>query len=1330
MNYNIFSTTLFDAWTTYITKPIAVASIFIACMFLAQQSEAQCLSVVNPNGSGLSQYTANIGTNCQITIKPSDLATVNSVATCSAATAADKFTIDIFNAAGTSVDYDAETALPFSTTSTFNFSAVPTTALIGQTRLVKVTYWKASGATFSSAGSALGLVTFKDNAPPTFVCPADKTIECYDDTSKIFTGGLSLLADCAGSAGIRTSHKTKLQGVNFCSDPTFIIYKRTFYAADAANNVDSCMQTISIKKGVLADVTFPTALELATTYPTCNFTDLRPNTLNSTAKFKTIDVLFGGPNPAQKDYCNLIILFADAAPTFGCGISSSRVRTWSVTDLCATGGAPFISTAAQTISIVDKQKPTLQLVNGGNPITIQTSGTTSCSASAALPPIAASDCSGLTYKITGPNGLTINNNGSIAPILLAASATPYPFTYTVTDACGNVNDLAVNVIIKDNTAPVAVCAQGVNISLSNFGDALRYAPLFNENSTDGCGVSSFKVRRIAPAGQSFADFVSFSCTDIGAASIMVELQVTDAFGNTNTCMSTVAVFDKLAPTVTAPANVTVQCTANLSNLSNYGTATIYDNCGFNAGQPSYTEDKTNISNCGTGFITRTWTATDKQGYTSSAVQRITVINSNPFNPNPLIAGNPDKINWPASITALSSVVGCKTPAYFSLALGGEPTFTTANSCNLIAKSYTDDVFQVNPNAGCFKIMRKWKVIDWCQNMANPAAGIWEYTQVLTMMDDVPPFFGPGADPVDVTFSTSGTTCAASIKLTVPKATDDCSGTPTVLMESNLPGFNPNNPTAAFSVPLVNKVTGDEYFINYKIIDACGNSALKSTKVFIKDLVKPSPVAIQGFATTVNPSSKNVIIYVANINNGSYDYCTPTPSLTYAFDENFTKTELIYTCDSLGIRKIKLWVKDLAGNKDFTVTYIDVQNNMGACTGIQMASIAGAIQTEKGDKVENVSVEVTASSSIYTFKPFMTGNNGTFSFPNMATNGLYSVKPKKDDDALNGVSTYDLVLMSKHILNQQPLTTPYKLIAADVNKNGKITTSDMVELRKLILHINTNLSNNTSWRFIDKTYNFPNPANPWSAAFPELTSFNNIPVGAQADFVGVKIGDLNGTAQANSTQPNGINDRSRRTWYISADDRSVKRNEETTLVFNGDTGMEGFQFTLQYDKSALSFVNAEGIDFALLEDGILTMSSIENKPFTVTFKAITSNRLSQTIQFNDSVIAAEAYNSENDETANVALVFNNVLPIVNVFELHQNKPNPFRGATTVSFTLPEDSKAKLTIYDMAGRTLATVEGDYKRGFNEMIINDLTITGVLFYRLDTPNNTGTKKMIVLQ
>ncbi|MBK7937144.1 MAG: hypothetical protein IPJ82_08605 [Lewinellaceae bacterium] len=96
-------------------------------------------------------------------------------------------------------------------------------------------------------------------------------------------------------------------------------------------------------------------------------------------------------------------------------------------------------------------------------------------------------------------------------------------------------------------------------------------------------------------------------------------------------------------------------------------------------------------------------------------------------------------------------------------------------------------------------------------------------------------------------------------------------------------------------------------------------------------------------------------------------------------------------------------------------------------------------------------------------------------------------PTKDDNPLNGVSTYDLVLISKHILGLEPLNSPYKMIAADANKSNSITTFDIVEIRKLILGIYNELPNNTSWRFVDKDYVFPQPTNPFATTFPETKS---------------------------------------------------------------------------------------------------------------------------------------------------------------------------------------------------------------------------------------------------
>ncbi len=57
-------------------------------------------------------------------------------------------------------------------------------------------------------------------------------------------------------------------------------------------------------------------------------------------------------------------------------------------------------------------------------------------------------------------------------------------------------------------------------------------------------------------------------------------------------------------------------------------------------------------------------------------------------------------------------------------------------------------------------------------------------------------------------------------------------------------------------------------------------------------------------------------------------------------------------------------------------------------------------------------------------------------------------------AINGVSTFDLVLVQRHILGITPFTTAQQYLAADANRSGTITGIDLVEIRKIILFINT------------------------------------------------------------------------------------------------------------------------------------------------------------------------------------------------------------------------------------------------------------------------------------
>ena len=67
----------------------------------------------------------------------------------------------------------------------------------------------------------------------------------------------------------------------------------------------------------------------------------------------------------------------------------------------------------------------------------------------------------------------------------------------------------------------------------------------------------------------------------------------------------------------------------------------------------------------------------------------------------------------------------------------------------------------------------------------------------------------------------------------------------------------------------------------------------------------------------------------------------------------------------------------------------------------------------------------------------------------------------------------------------------------------------MELRQLILGINSDFQNNDSWRFVEANYDFgPDVSTTLTQPFPEIVAINNLTANTQANFTGVKIGDIN------------------------------------------------------------------------------------------------------------------------------------------------------------------------------------------------------------------------------
>jgi len=189
--------------------------------------------------------------------------------------------------------------------------------------------------------------------------------------------------------------------------------------------------------------------------------------------------------------------------------------------------------------------------------------------------------------------------------------------------------------------------------------------------------------------------------------------------------------------------------------------------------------------------------------------------------------------------------------------------------------------------------------------------------------------------------------------------------------------------------------------------------------------------------------------------------------------------------------------------------------------------------------------------------------------------------------------------------------------------------------------------------------------------------------------------------------------------------------------------------LNFDKTAVEFVDfqagalrsltSDNFGFAKLNEGVITSSwngqdattvADDEVLFSLTFKAKRSADLSSSLDLSSNYTAAEAYNADAD-LLDLALEFNGTTAEASEFALFQNQPNPFKNETVIGFELPEAANATITIYDVAGRTLKLIEGEFAKGFNQVTVNrgDLNGTGVLYYQLDTPNNSATKKMILV-
>jgi len=98
---------------------------------------------------------------------------------------------------------------------------------------------------------------------------------------------------------------------------------------------------------------------------------------------------------------------------------------------------------------------------------------------------------------------------------------------------------------------------------------------------------------------------------------------------------------------------------------------------------------------------------------------------------------------------------------------------------------------------------------------------------------------------------------------------------------------------------------------------------------------------------------------------------------------------------------------------------------------------------------------------------------------------------------------------------------------------------------------------------------------------------------------------------------------------------------------------------------------------------------------------------------------------------------NDLPETGSIQLHQNTPNPFNPTTTISFSIPNESKVDLSIYNIKGQKIKQLISDQLSAGQHSVVwngkddNGKSVSsGIYFYKLKTANFEKTKKMILMK
>jgi sarcosine oxidase delta subunit len=1096
--------------------------------------------------------------------------------------------------------------------------------------------WTATDACSRALAAVSRTITVSPAALPTMTAPANITVDCgaIPTSSTIaYTNGLA--AGCLLSGNSNGSTFTPTPGV--CGGTV----TETWTATDACSRALAAVsRTITVSPAALPTMTAPANITVDCGAIPASSTIAYTNGLAAGC------LLSGNSNGST------------FTPLPGaCG--GTVTETWTATDACSRA----LAAVSRTITVSPAALPTM---------TAPANITVACGA------IPASSTIAYTNGLSTGCLLSGNSNGSTFSPTPNECGGTVTETWTATDACSRAL-AAVSRTITVSPAALPTMTAPANITVACGGIPASSTIAYSNGLGAGCLLSGNSN------GSTFTP-----TPGVCGGTVTETWTATDACSRALAPVSrTITVSPAALPTMTAPANITVDCGAIPASNTIAYTNGLGAGCLLSGNSNGSTFTPT-PGVCG-GTVTETWTATDACSRALAAVSRTITVS-------------------PAALPTMTA------PANITVACGGIPASSTIAYTNglsagcLLSGNSNGSSFTPTPGVCGGTVTETWTASDACSRALAPVS------RTITV--------SPAPQAAFDAVSNTSVLCTAAPPVGSMLSYDNGQMGACQIKGAVL-GVISGTYTNCSSV----------FTESWTVTDACGRTSTQSRNISVSavplTIICPADEIQSGCQTEGQIGAafnawRNSFSPVGGCGTTATDLSALTPPPTGgSLTVTYTASDIcgqVQTC-----------------TKSFSVT---------TCIGISGKIFWEGTRLTTMTGVNGVTVNLSGDDT----GSNVTGLPGTYLLsPTMGTNFMITpVKNRPMPHAINGLTAADASRIQKHLLGFL-ITDVYKLIAADANKSNSITVDDAYLIQNALLGnpmAQSWFANNT-WRFVPKAYVFPNLGNPWG--FPEKININTMtdPLGNN-DFIGMKVGDVNSSANpVNAPNEQGPE----LVWKIQDQVLEPGKMVTVTFNAHNFANLSAMQFGLQFDPDKIQFQQIEtlaGNPFQVENFGLFNVENGEIRLFLslpqsatlangttcfrIQFQSLQSNiKLSEVLSLNSALIPAEAYT--NDFTpVNIQLAFESLStkafePNGQRFRLEQNLPNPFSKSTVIGFYLPEACLAQLRVFDIDGRLVKEEKGWFEMGHHQYTFQseDFSGDGMLYYELITPFGTQSRKML---